>query len=427
MKGTYSKLAPKDSQNPAAGINIHLDLDRSQVQQMLGQQLNGLATELGLLLAVQFLEQEVGERCGPRYQRPPDRMATRHGRQAGVINLAGQKVPISKPRVRYVDGRGEVELSTYATLQRDDAMPESALRRMVRGVSCRDYEEVVERAADGFGIKRSSVSRAFVRASAGEIRELVEGRLDAEHFLVVFIDGVEYAEETMVVAMGVTEKGHKRVLGLRQGATENAEVCTALLTDLRDRGLATDCPTLFVLDGAKALAKAVKDVWGSRALIQRCQVHKKRNVQAHVPKTLWPAVKTRLGEAYGQTNYSQARKLLQATVKWLERKYPDAAASLREGMEETLTVVRLGVTGKLRQTLATTNPIESALSMVRRVTSRVRRWQEGDMRLRWCAAGLLRAESKFHRIKGHCQLTELQEAMTKAVEKNWQDDSEKVA
>jgi putative transposase len=150
-------------------------------------------------------------------------------------------------------------------------------------------------------------------------------------------------------------------------------------------------------------------------------------VQAHVPKTLWPAVKTRLGEAYGQTNYSQARKLLQATVKWLERKYPDAAASLREGMEETLTVVRLGVTGKLRQTLATTNPIESALSMVRRVTSRVRRWQEGDMRLRWCAAGLLRAESKFHRIKGHCQLTELQEAMTKAVEKNWQDDSEKVA
>jgi transposase-like protein len=414
VKRTYSKSAHTGKHNQDKPISLPFDRDAAQV--LMRHELHGLASELAMLMALRFLEEEVNQLCGPRYQRWPDRERTRHGHQRGVVTLAGQKVPITKPRVRTMAGQDEVELATYTALQRDDAMPEAALRRLVRGVSCRDYEEVIERAAEGFGIGKSSVSRAFVRASAAEVERLTQRRFDGTRFLAVFIDGVDYAGETMVVALGVTEQGDKRILGLRQGATENAAVCTSLLEELRERGLGTDQPTLFVLDGAKALSKAVKDVWGKQAVIQRCQQHKLRNVEAHVPEERWAEVKRRLDEAYRQTSYTQARAQLQATVKLLERISPDAAASLREGWEETLTVVRLGVAEPLRRTLATTNPIESALSIVERVTTRVKRWREGDMRQRWCAAGLLRAESKFRRVKGHRHLGELKKALEQVVE-----------
>ena len=416
MKRSYSKSAASCKHNQDAATPIHLPFDREQAQALMQHELHGLATELGLLMAVQFLEDEVKQLCGQRYQRQPERELTRYGHQRGVITLAGQKLPIAKPRVRKAAGHGEVELTTYAALQRADAMPEAALRRLVRGVSCRDYEEVVERAAEGFGIGKSSVSRAFVRASAAEVERLTQRRFDGTRFLAVFIDGVDYAGETMMVALGVTEQGDKRILGLRQGATENAAVCTSLLEELSSRGLRTDQPTLFVLDGAKALTKAVRDVWGKQAVIQRCQEHKKRNVEAHVPEERWAEVKRRLDEAYRQTSYVQAKAQLQATIKLLERISPDAAASLREGWEETLTVVRLGVAEPLRRTLATTNPIESALSIAETVTARVKRWREGDMRQRWCAAGLLRAESKFRRVLGHRHLAELKKALQQAVE-----------
>jgi transposase-like protein len=225
------------------------------------------------------------------------------------------------------------------------------------------------------------------------------------------IDGVEYAGETMVVALGITEDGTKRILGLRQGATENVDVCAALLEDLVGRGLDAGRPTLFVLDGSKALHAAVTRVWGTNAVIQRCQVHKKRNVKGHVPETHWPELERRLSDAYHETNYETAKASLDATARWLNRINPDAASSLREGLEETLTVVRLGVPGVLRRTLTTTNPIESALSVTRRVTARVTRWRDGDMRRRWCAAGLLRAEGKFRRVRGHRAMPTLLKAV----------------
>ena len=225
-------------------------------------------------------------------------------------------------------------------------MPRAVLRRMVRGVSTREYEHVVDMARDGFGVDKSSVSREFVRASAADVKALAERRFEGEHFAVVMIDGVEYAGETMVVALGITEDGTKRVLGLRQGATENAEVCTALLEDLRGRGLDTGRPTLFVLDGSKALHAAVKRVWGKNAVIQRCQVHKKRNIKAHVPEKHRPELERRLSEAYHETDYATAKASLEGTARWLDRLNPDAAASLREGLEETLTVVKLGVPGR---------------------------------------------------------------------------------
>jgi transposase-like protein len=282
---------------------------------------------------------------------------------------------------------------------------------MVRGVSTRDYEDVIDVAREGFGVAKSSVSRDFVRASAADVKALAERRFDGVHFPVVMIDGVEYAGETMVVALGISEDGTKRVLGLRQGATENAEVCAALLEDLQERSLDTKKPTLVVLDGSNALHAAVKRVWGKNAVIQRCQVHKKRNIKAHVPEKHWPELERRLSGAYQETDYETAKRSLEGTATWLARINPDAASSLREGLEETLTVVRLGVPGVLRRSLATTNPIESALSVTRRVTARVTRWRDGDMRKRWCVAGLLRAESKFRRLKGHRAMPTLLEAL----------------
>jgi putative transposase len=402
-RGRPHKREPADRRSRGAdpGREVQLPLDRDELLALMQDSLGGLAVELGLLVAAAILEDEVVRLCGRRYERRPDRAHTRYGRQRGVATLAGQKLPIDRPRVRRADGGGEVALETYARLQSGDAMPEAVLRRMVRGVSTRDYEGVIDVARDGFGVAKSSVSREFVRASAAGVKALAERRFDGERFPVALIDGVEYAGEMMVVALGITEDGTKRVLGLRQGATENAAVCGALLEDLVGRGLDAGRATLFVLDGSKALHAAVTRVWGENAVIQRCQVHKRRNVKAHVAERHWPELGRRLSEAYHESGYGTARASLEATARWLDRLNPDAAASLREGLEETLTVVRLGVPGALRRTLATTNPIESALSVTRRVTARVTRWRDGDMRRRWCVAGLLRAESKFRRVKGH--------------------------
>jgi transposase-like protein len=386
-------------------------LDRDELLGLMQDSLESLAIELGLLVATSLLEDEVTRLCGPRYERRPDRSHTRYGHQRGTTTLAGQKIALARPRVRRTDGKGEASLETYAQLQSPDAMPQAVLRRMVRGVSTREYEQIIDLARDGFGVKKSSVSRDFVRASAAEVKALTDRRFDGVRFPAILIDGVEYAGETMIVALGITEDGTKRVLGLRQGATENAAVCVALLEDLQERGLDTSQPSLFVLDGAKALHAAVTRIWGQNAAIQRCQVHKKRNVKAHAPEKHHAELDRRLATAYRENDYETAKRSLEGTATWLKRINPDPAASLHEGLEETLTVVRLGLVGALRRTLATTNPIESALSVTRRVTARVTHWRDGDMRQRWCVAGLLRAESKFRRVKGHRALLTLIKAL----------------
>ena len=423
MKRAYAKRGVGHKRKPSerraaksdSGREIQLPLDREELLGLMQDSLEGLAVELGLLVASALLEDEVTRLCGARYERRPGRTHTRYGRQGGVVTLGGQKLPVARPRVRRADGGGEVALETYAELQSPDAMPQAVLRRMVRGVSTREYEQIVDMARDGFGVDRSSVSRQFVRASAADVQALAERRFEGAHFAVVMIDGVEYAGETMVVALGITADGTKRVLGPRRGATENAAVCAALLEDLRGRGLDTAHPTLFVLDGSKALHAAVVRVWGRNAVIQRCQVHKKRNIQAHVTEKHGPELERRLAEAYRETDYATARASLEGTARWLDRVNPDAASSLREGLEETLTVIRLGVSRALRRTLATTNPIESVLSVTRRVTARVTRWRDGDMRRRWCVAGLLRAEAKFRRVKGHRAMPALLRALEAVV------------
>jgi transposase-like protein len=393
---------------------LQLPLDVASLLELSREALSSFAVEMGLKVAQCLLEDEVTQRCGPRHERVPGRRETRFGHQRGFVTIAGQKASIAKPRVRRTDGGGEVELERYALLQSPEAMPESALNHLVNGVSTRRYEQVVQQAQTGFGIKKSSVSRGFVRASAAEVQRLAQRRFDGERFAAIFIDAQPYAGEMMVVALGITAGGQKRLLGLRQGATENALVVTSLLEELRERGVRTDVPTLFVLDGAKALSAAVVRVWGKFAVIQRCQIHKRRNVEAHLPERHHEELRTRLNAAYHEKSVTQARALLTATVKWLRRISPAAAASLEEGLEETLTIVRLGVPELLRKTLSTTNPIESAYSVAESVTRRVKRWRDGDMRQRWCVAGLLDAESRFNRIKGHQHLPQLLDALERS-------------
>lgn len=399
----------------AQAREVQLPLDVEALVQMTRQSLSSFAVEVGLRVAQCLLEDEVTQRCGERHERLPGRQETRFGHQSGFITIAGQKVSLAKPRVRSTRGRGEAELDRYTLLQSPDAMPQAALEHLVNGVSTRRYEQVVQLARQGFGVKRSSVSRGFVRASAAEVARLAQRRFEDERFAVIFIDAQPYAGQMMVVALGITTTGEKRLLGLRQGATENTTVVTSLLEELRERGVPTDVPTLFVLDGAKALRAAVIRVWGKFAVIQRCQVHKLRNVKAHLAEEHHEELTRRLSAAYHETNATQALTQLRAAVKWLRRISPAAAGSLEEGLEETLSVVRLGVPELLRKTLATTNPIESAFSIAQSVTRRVKRWRDGDMRERWCVAGLIDAESRFNRVKGHKHLPQLITALDRLV------------
>jgi transposase-like protein len=406
---------------------VQLPLDVESLLELTREALSRFAVEMGLKVAQCLLADEVAQRCGKRHERVADRSATRFGQQRGFITIAGQKVSIDKPRVRSTDGRGEVELERYQLLQSPAALPQAALDHLVNGVSTRRYEQVVQLARAGFGVKKSSVSRGFVRATAAQVAQLAERRFDDERFAVIFIDAQPYAGEMMVAALGITAAGEKRLLGLRQGATENATVVTSLLEELRERGVKTDEPTLFVLDGAKALHAAVIRVWGKFAVIQRCQVHKRRNVAAHLPEKHHEELASRLHAAYQEKNATQARTLLLATVKWLRTISPAAAASLEEGLDETLTVARLGVPELLRKTLATTNPIESAFSVAQSVTRRVKRWRDGDMRQRWCVAGLLDAERRFNRIKGHKHMPQLISALDRLTQTTALDATRKHA
>lgn len=394
---------------------LQLTLDRSSVLREMQEGLHRLGVTLGMELAALMMNDEVERLCGSRYEHQRDRKATRYGRQRGVVTIAGQKIAVDRPRVRSTRKGGELPLKVYGLASRKEAMPTAVLGRAVRGVSCRDYEGVIESAVNGFGVKRSSVSRAFTEASTKKIAELFERRLDDTRFPVVFIDGIGFADTTMVVALGIGEDGAKRVLGFREGATENGEVCKSLLESLVERGLDAGRTTLFVIDGGKALHKAIIKVWGARALVQRCRVHKKRNIEAHVPDRFWPDVARLLDKAWAEPDFERARKELIKLAAYLDRIAPDAAASLREGMEEALTVTRLRIDPALAVHLVTTNPIESAFSSGRKLTARVKRWRNGMMKRRWCATALLDAENRFRRIKGFESMPKLIKALDAAI------------
>ena len=395
----------------------------ARVQEALGE-LAGAAQEGLLALSVgvglgvlgELIAEEVEEVVGPKGCHDPDRTAVRHGREAGEVTLGGRRVAVEHPRVRSADGDHEVALQTYRHFADRDALSRVVLERMLAGVSTRRFgrtqEPVGERVeAEARSTSKSSVSREFVARTREHLEALMARRLDDVRLAVLMVDGIELKGRTNVVALGITTDGVKIPLGLWEGSTENAAVATALLSDLVDRGLDVEQGVLCVLDGAKALRKAVRDVLGVQTPVQRCIRHKERNVLDHLPERDRPVVKRRLRRAWADSDHERALGALKLLAQELDRSHPGAAASLREGMEETLTLIRLGIRGSLKQTLESTNPCESMIECVRRSARNVKRWQSGDMALRWTAAGMLEAERQFRRVIGYADLAKLVNAI----------------
>lgn len=389
-----------------------------RVQEALGQLVGSakegllaLSVGVGLGVLVELLEEEVVDVVGPKGKHDPERTALRHGHEAGEVTLGGRRVAVERPRMRSADGRSELRLAAYEYFADRDPLSRSVLERMLAGVSTRRYRRTqepvgaeVERAARS--TSRSSVSRAFIERTRVSLSELMSRRLDDVRLAVMMIDGLELRGRCCVVALGITTEGVKIPLGLWEGSTENATVATALLSDLVERGLDPEQGILFAIDGAKALRKAIRIVFGE-APVQRCVRHKERNVLDHLPERDRPSVKQRLRRAWALDDHARALDQLRQLAGELERSYPGAAGSLREGMEETLTLTRLGVGGNLKRTLESTNPCESMLEIVRRTQRNVKRWSSGEMALRWTAAGMLEAEKQFRKIIGYRDLATL--------------------
>jgi transposase-like protein len=316
--------------------------------------------------------------------------------------LGGRRVTVQRPRVR--SKKGEVPLPSWERLAAEDPLHARAVEQMVLGVATRKYARSLEplpAETKSRGTSKSAVSRRFVAATEKTLADWLGRSLSGLSLAALMLDGIVCGEHTVLVALGIDEGGQKHVLGLWEGATENAVACTALLASLAERGLDVNRTMLVVIDGAKALAKAVRDTFGNRALIQRCQVHKKRNVLEHLPERMRATTGATISTAYGCRDSERALSMLTKLARQLERKHPSAAASLREGLSETLTIISLKLDDALARTLATTNPIENLNGVLRRIHHNVKRWRDGTMVLRWVAVGLHEAMKGFRRLKGH--------------------------
>ena len=406
-----------------------------RIQEALGQLVGAakqgllaLSVEVGLGVLRELLEQEVDELVGPKGKWNPDRSAVRHGHENGEVTLGGRRVPVKRPRARTVDGESELPLQTYEHFADRDALEEVVLERMLAGVSTRQYRRAQEPVGeqletDARSTSKSAASRVFVARTRQQLWKLMRRPLSDLRLAVIMLDGIELHGYTNIVALGITTEGEKLALGLWDGSTENAAVAAALLSDLVDRGVDVEQGLLFVIDGAKALRKAIRQVFGNKVPVQRCVQHKQRNVLDHLPERERPAVKTRLRRAWKETAHDRALEQLTALALELDHAHPGAAASLREGMEETLTVTRLGITGKLKLTLQSTNPCESMISTVRVIQRNVKRWTSGDMCLRWTAAGMLEAETRFRKVEGYRGLAGLAVKIEHDLLRNRQPDS----
>jgi transposase-like protein len=369
---------------------------------------------LGLQAVAEALQAEVAALVGPRYTRhaADDARAdrVRWGQQRGSIYLADQKLAVTVPRVRDQRARCEVPLATYRALQTPRAQDLGLFRRVLAGVSCREYHAAAEAVPEAFGLARSTVSRRFVRASARALRQLQERSLADQEWLVLLLDGKTCAADQVVLALGVTVTGEKHILGLVQTATENKAVCAAFLRELVERGFRVPSGLLVILDGAKGLRAAVRDVFGE-VPVQRCQWHKRENVVRYLPTREQATWRRKLQAAYAQPTYAKAKQALIRLAAELRTRNASAAASLDEGLEETLTVHRLDVPPALRPSLTTTNLIESVMARVEAKTERIDHWRTSDQKLRWYAAALLHTERQFRRVKGYRYLPLLQRTL----------------
>jgi len=381
--------------------------------------LMAMSVAAGMAVMAAMFEAEIAAVCGPKGKHDAGRAAVRHGAGKGSVTLGGRRVPVERPRARTVEGH-EVPLTSYEHFAADDLLSQVVMERMLAGVATRRHtrtgEPVSERVSGTQkSTSKSAISRRFVRQTETALAELMARDLTELDIKVLMLDGQHMAERCVVVALAISADGTKVPVGLRDGSTENKTVVRALLADLVERGLAFDDGLLVVIDGAKALSAAVREAFGDKALIQRCTLHKRRNIADHLPDKEKAWVDAKLVKAFNHPDPGTGLRNAKSLAAQLDKNYPSAAASLREGLEEMFTVARLGLDGRLARTLTTSNPVESMISIARATNRNVTRWRDGQMVLRWTAAGMLNAERSFRRIKGCKQMPQLVAALKRHV------------
>ncbi len=416
MRKTYQN-EKIDTSQPAMPETVSVAL--AEIAEDMREGLLALAVGTGLQVMTAIMEEDVSAVCGPRGRHDADRVAVRHGHERGSVSLGGRRVPVERPRMRAADGSGELPVAAYELFSQTEVLGRMAMERMLARLSTRRYavglEPVGERIEQSAtSTSKSAVSRRFVAATETALGELLAVDLSALDLVAILVDGVHFGEHTCVVALGIGIDGTKHPLSLVEGSTENATLARDLLVGRRERGLNVTRPILAVIDGSKALRRAVLDVF-DRPVIQRCQLHKIRNVRDRLPDKLRRVIERRMREAYHADSGLAAQAQLETLAGELDKTHPGAAASLREGLEETLTVLRLGVPPTLARTLRSTNAIESMISICREHSANVKRWRDGQMALRWCAAGMIEAGKQFRRINGHLHLKALREAIERHV------------
>jgi len=416
---TVKKDYQKDNDVAAAAVAAHMpesiSLDMAEIADSVREGLLALAVGAGLQVLGALMEEDVTALAGPKFQHDPDRTAVRHGTEAGSVTLGGRTVPVRRPRVRSADGTAEVAVPTYQLLSSTEVLGRMALERMLAKLSTRRYSAGLEPVGTGVeatarSTSKSAVSRRFVAATESALADLLAADLSGLDLVALMIDGVHFADHLCVVALGIDIDGTKHPLGVAEGDTENATVVKDLLADLRDRGLDVTQPILCVLDGAKALVTATKAVF-DHPVVARCQLHKIRNVESKLPKDLASTVGRKMRAAYHDPDALAAEATLEALARSLDKAHPGAAGSLREGLAETLTVARLGVPPTLARTLRSTNAVESMIEICRDHSTNVKRWRDGQMALRWCAAGMVEAAKQFRRVNGFLHLPALRAAL----------------
>jgi putative transposase len=417
MSKQYQTADVQASMSSVLGLAVpeQVTVALTEIAESAKEGLLALAVGAGLQVMGTLMEESVTALAGPKGKHNPDRTAVRHGHEQGSVTLGGRRIPVQRPRVRAADGSGELPVATYQLFSGTELLGRLALERMLGGLSTRRYpvglEPVggqVEQAASG--TSKSAVSRRFIAMTETALAELLTRDLSGLDLVALLIDGVHFGEHTCVVALGIAIDGTKHPLALVEGSTENATLARELLVGLRERGLDVTKPTLVVLDGSKALRRAVLDVF-DHPVIARCQQHKIRNVRDRLPQRLQGPVEHRMRTAWRAASALDAEAQLLTLARELDKSHPGAAASLREGLPETLTVLRLGVPPTLARTLRSTNTIESMISICREHAGNVKRWQDGQMALRWCAAGMVEASKQFRRVNGYLHLPALRAAL----------------
>lgn len=394
-------------------VPIQLTFPLTEVAELAQASLGDLLRGVGKVFVETVMEAEVEQLAGKRSQPNPQRNIYRWGTEDGYCIIDGQRVPIQRPRLRSRTKK-EIPLGSYEMFQRSSLLGETVWQKIMLGLTMRSYKEVVQQFADAYGLEKSTTCEHFVETSRQKLKQLMERCLAGLSITVMVIDGTIFKGQNLVVAIGIDASGRKLVLGLRQGATENAAVVGALLGELMERGLDFTAPRLYIVDGSKAIRAAIRNYAGDAAFVQRCQVHKIRNVVEHVPEAGRAALKYRMRVAYGAAEVADSRNLLYKLHDELAQSNPSAAASLEEGLEECLTVSELRLPPKLRQTFSSTNCIESGFSIVERICQQVKRWQGSDHRLRWVSSALLFAESRWNRISGYRHMPVLINALNAA-------------